>query len=66
VGIMDKFVSSVGIMESFVLRQNIAHYRDQLKTEADPLKQKTLKTLLTEAEANQSQFEVHLNSDGSA
>jgi len=36
---------------SFVLDQNISHYREQLKSEADPAKQKILAELLAEANA---------------
>lgn len=38
-------------MHEFVLGQNIAHYRDQLKTEENKVKQRTLRNLLAEAEA---------------
>ena len=38
-------------IDEFVLGQNIAHYRDQLKTEANKVKQQTLRNLLAEAEA---------------
>jgi hypothetical protein len=37
-------------MNEFVLGQNIAHYRDQLKTEANKVTQQTLTNLLAEAE----------------
>ena len=37
-------------IDEFVLGQNIAHYRDQLKTEANKVKQQTLRNLLAEAE----------------
>ena len=37
-------------MNEFVLGQNIAHYRDQLKTEANKVTQQTLMNLLAEAE----------------
>ncbi len=34
--------------ERFVLRQNIAHYTNQLMTETDPIKRETLHKLLAE------------------
>jgi hypothetical protein len=37
-------------IDEFVFGQNIAHYRDQLKTEANKVKQQTLRHLLAEAE----------------
>ena len=37
-------------MNEFVLGQNIAHYRDQLKIEANKVTQQTLMNLLAEAE----------------
>jgi len=35
-------------MDKFIERKNIAHYIDQLNTQADQIKRKTLQTLLTE------------------
>ena len=37
-------------IDEFVFGQNIANYRDQLKTEANKVKQQTLRNLLAEAE----------------
>ena len=37
-------------IDEFVFGQNIAHYRDQLKTEENQVKQQTLRDLLAEAE----------------
>ena len=41
-------------MDRFVERQNIAHFEDQLKTEADPIKRAMLQRLLTEEKAKQA------------
>lgn len=38
-------------MERFVHRQNIEHYRELLKTVADPAQQERIKKLLAEEEA---------------
>jgi hypothetical protein len=38
-------------MDQFVGRQNIAHFVEQLKTEADPIKRETLERLLAEEKA---------------
>lgn len=40
-------------MKAFIERQNIAHYIEQLKTEADPVQRDTLLKLLAEEEAKQ-------------
>jgi len=51
-------------MEKFVLHENIIHYRDQLKTEADPVKKKMLQKLLAEAEEKQVELGARPNLDG--
>ena len=38
-------------VKGFIERQNIAHYIDQLKTEADPVRRDMLRKLLAEEEA---------------
>jgi hypothetical protein len=38
-------------MDQFVERQNIAHFVEQLKTEADPIKREMLERLLAEEKA---------------
>lgn len=38
-------------MDKFVERQNIAHYVELLKAEADPIKREMLERLLAEEEA---------------
>ena len=41
-------------IDQFVERQNIAHYAEQLKTEPDMNKRKTLEQLLAEEKAKQA------------
>ncbi len=43
-------------MDKFIERKNIAHYIDQLKTENDRIKRKTLQTLLTEETAKLASY----------
>ena len=43
-----------GSMEKFIERQNIEHYRNQLLTETDPAKRKTLEKLLAEEMVKQA------------
>jgi hypothetical protein len=43
-------------MKSFVLEQNILHYREQLKSEADPAKRKILTKLLADANAERARL----------
>ena len=38
-------------MDQFIERQNIAHFVEQLKTEADPIKREMLERLLAEENA---------------
>jgi hypothetical protein len=42
--------------KSFVLDQNITHYRERLKSEADPEKRKILDKLLADANAELAQL----------
>jgi hypothetical protein len=42
------------LIKRFIERQNIFHYVDQLKTETNPIKQKTLQRLLAEGETKQA------------
>jgi hypothetical protein len=41
-------------LKSFIERQNIASYRKQIKTEADPIKRKMLAELLDEEKVKNS------------
>ena len=43
-------------MDTFVLDQNISHYREQLKSEADPTKREILAKLLAAANAELEQL----------
>jgi hypothetical protein len=54
----DSFRLKGAVMDtkSFVLDQNIFHYREQLKSEADPDKRKTLVKLLADANAELAQL----------
>jgi len=45
-------------MERFIEQQNIARYKELLKTEADPAKRKLLQGLLTEEEVKQASREA--------
>lgn len=42
--------------KSFVLDQNISHYRERLKSEADPEKRKILVKLMADANAEQAKL----------
>ncbi len=42
--------------DKFMLSQNIAHYQEQLKSEADPTKREVLAKLLADAKAEQARF----------
>jgi hypothetical protein len=41
-------------MDKFVVRQNIAHYTNQLMTETDPVKRELLQKLLAEEMVKQA------------
>ena len=45
-------------MERFVKRKNIEHYRDLLKTIADPARRRTIERLLREEKAKLKDVEV--------
>ena len=44
-------------MERFVRQQNIAHYREILKTTTDPAERRIVEQLLREEEANLEKYE---------
>jgi hypothetical protein len=53
-------------MDTFIKRQNIAHYLELLKTENDPTKREILKTLLAEEKTKQTTHEmIRLNANKS-
>ena len=41
-------------MDTFIIRQNIAHYTQQLMTETDPVKRELLQKLLAEEMVKQA------------
>jgi len=41
-------------MDKFIMRQNIAHYTNQLMTETDPVKRELLQKLLAEEMVKQA------------
>jgi hypothetical protein len=43
-------------MDKFIMRQNIAHYSNQLMTETDPVKRELLQKLLAEEMVKQASF----------